>query len=92
LSAVLLSTAGVSASATARSAPGCVGQSRIAVPGAAFQTTSCLPLEASYHVTFINDAVGDFTEQAHRAAVDVAFPTFGHESLTVDEFLSSVDA
>ncbi|MFD7470906.1 3-hydroxybutyrate oligomer hydrolase family protein [Streptomyces sp. NPDC059837] len=43
LSAVLLSTAGVSASATARSAPGCVGQSRIAVPGAAFQTTSCLP-------------------------------------------------
>ncbi|MCX4593975.1 cysteine hydrolase [Streptomyces sp. NBC_01549] len=49
-------------------------------------------LEAGYYGTFINDAVGDFTEQAHRAAVDVAFPTFGHESLTVDEFLSSVDA
>ncbi|MFG2856534.1 tannase/feruloyl esterase family alpha/beta hydrolase [Streptomyces mirabilis] len=43
LSAVLLSTAGVSASATARSAPHCAGQSRITVPGAAFQTMACLP-------------------------------------------------
>jgi len=49
-------------------------------------------LEAGYHVTFLHDAVGEFTEQAHRAALDVAYPTFGHESLGVDEFLASVAA
>ena len=49
-------------------------------------------LEAGYHVTFLHDAVGEFTEQAHRAALEVAYPTFGHESLTIDEFLTSVNA
>ncbi|GAA5023050.1 cysteine hydrolase family protein [Streptomyces siamensis] len=65
---------------------------------AGFTSATCVEgtgrhaLEAGYHVTFVNDAVGDFTEQAHRAALDVAYPTFGHESLTVAEFLSSIDA
>lgn len=44
-------------------------------------------LEAGYHVTFIKDAVGEFTEEAHRAALDISYPTFGHEVLTVDQFL-----
>jgi nicotinamidase-related amidase len=48
-------------------------------------------LEAGYHVTFIKDAVADFTEAAHRAALEVAYPTFGHETLTVDEFLVALD-
>ncbi|MGD1224945.1 isochorismatase family protein [Streptomyces krungchingensis] len=49
-------------------------------------------LEAGYHVTFVNDAGGDFTRQAHRAALDVAYLAFGHENLTVAEYLSSIDA
>jgi ureidoacrylate peracid hydrolase len=48
-------------------------------------------LEAGYHVTFINDAVGDFTEAAHRAALEISYPTFGHESITIDEFLADVE-
>ncbi|MGY4923612.1 cysteine hydrolase [Streptomyces sp. 900105755] len=48
-------------------------------------------LEAGYHVTFLVDAVADFTEEAHRAALDISYPTFGHEALTVDEFLAAVE-
>jgi nicotinamidase-related amidase len=47
-------------------------------------------LEAGYHVTFLVDAVADFTEQAHQAALDISYPTFGHAVLTVDAFLASV--
>lgn len=47
-------------------------------------------LEAGYHVTFLKDAVADFTEQAHRAALEISYPTFGHETLSIDEFLSYV--
>ncbi|WP_295991104.1 isochorismatase family cysteine hydrolase [Rugamonas sp.] len=47
-------------------------------------------LEAGFHVTFIKDGVAEFTEQAHRAAIDISYPTFGHASLTVDEFLAGV--
>ncbi len=48
-------------------------------------------LEAGFHVTFLKDAVAEFTEQAHRAALDVSYPTYGHETLTIDEFLSAVE-
>lgn len=48
-------------------------------------------LEAGYHVTFLKDAVGEFTEEAHRAAIDISYPTFGHETLTIDEFLQGVE-
>jgi len=49
-------------------------------------------LEIGFHVTFLKDAVADFTEKAHRAALDVSYPTFGHEVLTIDEFLNAVTA
>jgi nicotinamidase-related amidase len=49
-------------------------------------------LEAGYHVTFLKDAVAEFSEQAHRAALDISYPTFGHEVLTISEFLGRVDA
>lgn len=49
-------------------------------------------LEAGYHVTFLIDAVADFTEKAHRAAIEVSYPTFGHETITIDEFLQSIHA
>ncbi len=45
-------------------------------------------LEAGYHVTFLTDAVADFTEADHCAAVEVAYPKFGHAALTVDAFLA----
>lgn len=46
-------------------------------------------LEAGFHVTFIKDAVADFTEAAHEAALTISYPTFGHDVLTVTEFLES---
>jgi ureidoacrylate peracid hydrolase len=49
-------------------------------------------LETGFHVTFLKDAVADFTELAHRAALDVSYPTFGHEVLTIEEFLKAVTA
>ncbi|MFJ9559092.1 cysteine hydrolase family protein [Streptomyces fuscichromogenes] len=48
-------------------------------------------LEAGYHVTFLVDAVAEFTEEAHRAALDISYPTFGHEAVTVDEFLAAIE-
>jgi nicotinamidase-related amidase len=47
-------------------------------------------LEAGYHLTFLKDAVAEFTDEAHRAAIDISYPTFGHEVLTVDEFLQAL--
>jgi nicotinamidase-related amidase len=44
-------------------------------------------LEEGYHLTFLKDAVAEFTDEAHRAALDISYPTFGHEVLTVEEFL-----
>lgn len=46
--------------------------------------------EAGYHLTFLKDAVAEFTEEAHRAALEISYPTFGHEVLTVDEFLAAI--
>ena len=46
--------------------------------------------ESGYHLTFLKDAVADFTAEAHKAAVDVSYPTFGYEVLTVDEFLKAI--
>lgn len=47
-------------------------------------------LEAGYHVTFLVDAVAEFTEAAHRAAIDISYPTFGHAQLTIDQFLEAL--
>ena len=49
-------------------------------------------LEAGYHVTFLVDGVAEFTEKAHRAALEISYPTFGHEAITIDEFLQSIHA
>ncbi|AUT74487.1 cysteine hydrolase family protein [Paraburkholderia hospita] len=49
-------------------------------------------LEAGFHVTFITDAVADFTEAAHEAALSISYPTFGHDAMTVAEFLDAVDS
>jgi nicotinamidase-related amidase len=46
--------------------------------------------EAGYHVTFLTDAVAEFTPEAHKAAVEISYPTFGHEVLTVDQFLAAI--
>lgn len=45
-------------------------------------------MESGYHVTFLTDAVAEFTEEAHRGAVTLSYPSFGHEVLTVDAFLA----
>jgi nicotinamidase-related amidase len=47
-------------------------------------------LEAGFHVTFLSDGVADFTEAAHQAAVDLSYPTFGHATISIDEFLASI--
>jgi nicotinamidase-related amidase len=46
--------------------------------------------ELGYHLTFTNDGVVEFTDEAHQAAIRISYPTFGHEVLTVEEFLGAV--
>jgi hypothetical protein len=48
-------------------------------------------LEAGFHVTFLIDAVADFTDPAH-AAIGISYPIFGHEVTTIDRFLASIEA
>jgi nicotinamidase-related amidase len=47
--------------------------------------------EEGFHVTFLTDAVAEFTEEAHAAALNLSYPTFGHEVVTIDEFLGALD-
>jgi len=49
-------------------------------------------LEAGFHVTFLTDAVSEFTEQAHQAAIQISYPTFGHEVTTIDAFLAAIES
>ena len=35
-------------------------------------------IEAGYHLTFLTDAVAEFTEKAHMSALKISYPTFGH--------------
>jgi len=48
-------------------------------------------LEEGFHVTFLTDAVAEFTEDAHNAAITLSYPTFGHEVLTIGEFLAGIE-
>jgi nicotinamidase-related amidase len=47
-------------------------------------------IEAGYHLTFLTDAVAEFTEKAHLAALEISYPTFGFEVLTINEFLERI--
>ena len=47
-------------------------------------------LEAGYHVTYLSDAVAEFSEPAQRVAVDLSYPTFGHVVTTIDDFLATL--
>lgn len=47
-------------------------------------------IEAGYHLTFLTDAVAEFNEKAHLAALEISYPTFGHEVLTIDEFMAAI--
>ncbi len=48
-------------------------------------------LDEGFHVTFLTDAVAEFTEEAHRAALELSYPTFGHQVTTIDGFLNAVE-
>jgi ureidoacrylate peracid hydrolase len=47
--------------------------------------------DEGFHVTFLADAVAEFTQAAHDAATQISYPTFGHEVLTVRAFLEAVE-
>ncbi len=47
-------------------------------------------IEAGYHLTFLTDAVAEFTQKAHLAALEISYPTFGFEVLTINEFLGAI--
>lgn len=70
------------------------GIEKVVIAGLTSQTcvegTGRDALEAGYHVTFLSDAVADFSELAHQAALEVSYPTFGHETLTVSQFLAAI--
>jgi hypothetical protein len=40
--------------------------------------------------TFLTDAVAEFTKKAHRAALEISYPTFGFALLTIDELLGAI--
>ena len=71
------------------------GIERVILAGLTSQTcvegTGRHATEAGYHLTFLTDAVAEFTPEAHRAAIDISYPTFGHEVLTVDTFLAAIE-
>ena len=46
-------------------------------------------IEAGY-LTFLADAVAEFNQKAHLASLEISYPTFGHELLTIDQFLGAV--
>lgn len=54
------------------------------------QVTGTQALESGYHVTYLADAVAEFTEEVHKVALEVSYPAFGHEITTVDGFLAAV--
>lgn len=54
------------------------------------QVTGTQALESGYHVTYLADAVAEFTEAVHTVALEVSYPAFGHQVSTVDEFLESI--
>lgn len=54
------------------------------------QVTGTQALESGFHVTYVADAVAEFTEDLHKVALEVSYPAFGHEVITVDEFLKAV--
>jgi nicotinamidase-related amidase len=58
--------------------------------GTCVENTGRHALESGYHVTYLTDAVAEFTDDAQHAATDIAYPVLGHATLTTDEFLSSV--
>lgn len=47
-------------------------------------------LEAGFHVTFLQDAVAEFSEAPHEFALTYSYPKFGHAVLTIDKFLSLI--
>ena len=46
--------------------------------------------EKGYHVTFVKDAVGAFTMEAHTATIEHDWPRFAHEILTADQLVASL--
>jgi len=44
--------------------------------------------ELSYLLCFQKDEVAEFTEGAHKAAVEISYPTFAHTERTKDVFLA----
>lgn len=48
-------------------------------------------MEAGFHVTFLKDAVAEFDEPSHHGAIELSYPSFGHEVLTIDEFLPRIE-
>jgi nicotinamidase-related amidase len=54
------------------------------------QVTGTQALESGFHVTYVADAVAEFTEELHKVALEVSYPAFGHEVTTVDKFLGAI--
>ena len=71
------------------------GVQKVVLAGLTSQTciegTGRHALEAGYHVTFLTDAVSDFSDEAHKAALEISYPIFGHVVTTIDEFLGAIE-
>lgn len=48
-------------------------------------------MEAGFHVTFLKDAVAEFSEAAHQGALELSYPSFGHAVRTIEELLGLIE-
>lgn len=54
------------------------------------ESTGRQAFEKGYHLTFIKDAVGALSWEAHNAAVEINWPRFAHGIRSTDEFISQI--
>jgi nicotinamidase-related amidase len=52
------------------------------------ESAGCQAHQEGFLVTFLNDAVADFTDEARRAAFDMSF---GHDVTAVDECRAAIE-
>ncbi|MGW5150493.1 cysteine hydrolase family protein [Rhodococcus koreensis] len=48
--------------------------------------------EKGYHVTYLSDAVGAFSMEAHTATIDLDWPRYAHEVLSTEELVTRLKA
>ena len=62
------------------------------VTNTCIESTGRDAFERGFHITFVTDAVGAFSWEAHRAAIEQNWPRFAHEILATAEVVKLLEA